>query len=189
MRLFIYLSQNRERAVILFRKTKNTTLQILWDIKAGTFQEGEWLTRKSIYYNGCRLSPDGSLFTYQYSDTDGDHIGVSSPPYFTAKIYGKPTGRRCKSLFTRDNIPVFDRWVDLIRNEIFCIRLPEYKTLPKSVKINDRDFHISDTGLEEGEECEDYLGRCITTDGGTLLVWGEEPKSFVDAEFTRRVQE
>ena len=120
---------------------------------------------------------------YQYTDKDGDHLGVSTPPQFTAKVYGKPVGRCCTSLFTQDNIPVIDMWVKLIRNEIFCIRLPEYKILPKSVKNNDRDFQLSETGLAEGEKCEDYLGRCVITDGGSLLVCGEEHKSFVNAEF------
>ena len=184
MKLFIYFSENRDRSVILFRKTLTTTLQILWDIKAGTFQEGQWLTRKTVYYKGCRLSPDGSMFMYQYTDTHGDHLGVGTPPYFTAKIYGKPVGRYCKSLFTQNNVPVIDKWVDLVRNEIFCIRLPEYGTLPKSVKIDTTSFQLSETGLSE-EDSMDCFGRNVTADGGVLLVEGNALKSFENAEVKR----
>ena len=182
MKLFAYVSENRERAVILFRKTKTTTLQILWDIKSGTFQEGQWLTSKSVFYNACRLSPDGSLFMYQYRDKDGDHICVSTPPYFTAKIYAKTIGRLSKCLFTRDNIPVMDNGVQLVRNEIPCVRIPEYKSLPKSIRFEERVVQLSETGGFE-EEFKDYQGRSITTDAANLLVWGEEPVSFENAEY------
>ena len=184
MKLFVYLSENRERAVILFRKTKHTTLQILWDIKAGNFQEGQWLNGKSVYYNQCRLSPDGSLFMYQYTDGDGDHLGVSTPPYFTAKIYAKPVGRHCRSLFTRDNIPVMDKWVKLVRNDIPCVLLPEYNSLPKIIKFEGRDVKLSETGLAQPEQgFQDYQERNVMTSDAILQIWGEEPKSFVDAEF------
>ena len=182
MKLFVYLSENREQAVILFRKTKSTTLQILWDIKAGTFMEGQWLTSKSIHFKGCRLSPDGSLFMYQYTDKDGDHLCVSTPPYFTAKIYAKPVGRYCKSLFTRDNIPVLDKWVKLERADIPCVRLTEYDSLPKVIKFEGRDVHLSDTGIVQSEY-QDYQNRSIITDGAILQVWGDMEKSFANAEF------
>ena len=171
MKLFIYLSENRERAVILFRKTRNTTLQILWNIKDGTFLEGQWLTKKSVYYAGCRLSPDGSLFMYQYMDKDRDHLCVSNPPYFTSKIYAKPVGRCCKSLFTRDNIPVLDKWVEVVRNEIPCVMLPEYKYLPKTIKFEERNVQLSDSGLMQPEEFKDYQDRSVMTNGAILQVW------------------
>jgi hypothetical protein len=184
MKLFVYLSENRERAVILFRKTKHTTLQILWDVKLGTFQEGQWLTSKSVYYKGSRLSPDGNLFMYQYSDSTGDHLCVSTPPYFTAKIYAKTVGRCCKSMFTRDNIPVIHEWVRVVRSDIPYATLPE-KEVPKVINIDGRSVALSETGsFKSDEEWEDCHGRSVTTDGPRLLVWGEEPKSFENAEYT-----
>ena len=60
--------------------------------------------------------------------------------------------------------------------------LTEYDSLPKVIKIEGRDVHLSDTGIVQSEY-QDYQNRSIITDGAILQVWGDMEKSFANAEF------
>ena len=62
MRLYIFPSLDKTKAVIIFEKKKSAGLyqQILWNIENDTFEEGQWLTKRSFANDDC------SLFAHQF---------------------------------------------------------------------------------------------------------------------------
>ena len=61
---------------------------ILWDRSCDIFTRGQWLCKKTIWPNGCSMSPDGTQFKYHYEiygdNNYGEFVVTSKILNFTA---------------------------------------------------------------------------------------------------------
>lgn len=85
-KIHIYENEKMKKfKVILFSKGKNT-LMVKWNLD-NTFEVGQWLCNKHIFYSICGLSDTG-LFSYDYHVQGRECFSViCSPPYFTAHVF------------------------------------------------------------------------------------------------------
>ena len=191
-KLFIYLSGDGSKAVVLFRKTKSTWLQCWWDLITDEITEGQWLTKKSVHTKGTVLSPDGTKFMYQYTDQEGDHVCVSKPPYFSAHIHGFTVGRWFDSNFTVDNVPVFDHDTRDIKNNLpmeyeiaekFILQQDQQEKYMYSKQQSKQQYtRISKSGRLQPPEWNDVRGRSIKTVNGVLYI-NEVEINFMEKKF------
>lgn len=86
-KLFVYHSKTSKSILLLRSKFKTSWEMILWDRATDTFTRGQWLCKKTIWPNGCSMSPDGTQFKYHYEiygDLYGAYVVTSKVLHFTA---------------------------------------------------------------------------------------------------------
>jgi len=87
-RLFVLLSQDRTRNIVLRRGPSRQVACFLWNRKNDTFELGQWLKGK-VYDHRSDISPDGKHWIYlAMSAKNADTwTAVSRTPWFTALDY------------------------------------------------------------------------------------------------------
>jgi len=82
----VLLARDADVGVVFRRGPSKQVLLLRWDLKADSFEAGQWLKAR-IYERRCDLSPSGDRLVYfaaSYRAPYQTWTAVSRPPYFTA---------------------------------------------------------------------------------------------------------
>jgi hypothetical protein len=93
-KLYCILARSADTAVIFRRGPSKQVRLIKWDLKAHTFELGQWFKGR-IYERKSDLSPDGRKLVYFAAKHKGalpTWIAVSTPPFLTAHVLWRTLG-------------------------------------------------------------------------------------------------